>query len=207
MELDLRWKRVGRNGNESNTEKREKMDKARTSAKPVRLSATSNLHVPSSMPGKEKERDRGMGERAKKVDREKMDKAGTSGTVSVSHWVSCSFFDARTVISEREKEKERKRWVSNSSDQGTPHRKHNCLLHCQPMAIPASSPLNIKLKHNVHIRHFSIRPHRPVWVYVGITTVTTTHRVIYTSLRATTTTRPATNKRWINETQSTETIY
>ena len=62
------------------------MDKARTSAKPVRLSATSNLHVPSSMPGKEKERDRGMGERAKKVDREKMDKAGTSGTVSVSHW-------------------------------------------------------------------------------------------------------------------------
>ena len=121
--------------------------------------------------------------------------------------VSCSFFDARTVIREREKEKERKRWVNNSSDQGTPQRKRNRLLHCQPMAIPASSPLNIKHKHNVHIRHFSIRPHRPVWVYVGITTVTTTHRVIYTSLRATTATRPATNKRWINETQSTETIY
>ena len=30
MELDLRWKRVGRNGDESNTGKREKMDKART---------------------------------------------------------------------------------------------------------------------------------------------------------------------------------
>jgi len=86
VELDLRWKRVGRNGNESNTEKREKMDKARTSAKPVQLSATSDLHVLSSMPGKEEERDRKMGERAKKVDREKMGKAGTSGIVSVSHW-------------------------------------------------------------------------------------------------------------------------
>ena len=61
VELDLRWKRVGRNGNESNTGKREKVGKARTSAEPVRLSATSNLHVPSSMPGKEKERDRRMG--------------------------------------------------------------------------------------------------------------------------------------------------
>ena len=45
---------------------REKMGKARTSAKLVRLSATSNLHVPSSMPGKEKERDRRMGGRAMK---------------------------------------------------------------------------------------------------------------------------------------------
>ena len=36
---------------------RDKMDKARTCAKPVRLSATSNLHVLSSMSGKEKERD------------------------------------------------------------------------------------------------------------------------------------------------------
>ena len=53
VELDLRWKRVGRNGDESNTEKREKVGKARTSAEPVRLSATSNLHVPSSMPGKD----------------------------------------------------------------------------------------------------------------------------------------------------------
>ena len=40
------------------TKNREKMGKARTSAKPFRLSATSNLHVPSSMPGKEKEWDR-----------------------------------------------------------------------------------------------------------------------------------------------------
>ena len=45
---------------------REKMGKARTSPKPVRLSATSSLHVPSSMPGKEKERDRRMGGRAMK---------------------------------------------------------------------------------------------------------------------------------------------
>ena len=66
MELDLRWKRVGRNGDESNTEKREKVGKARTSAKPVRLTATSNLQVPSSMPGKEKESDRRMGERPRK---------------------------------------------------------------------------------------------------------------------------------------------
>ena len=66
MELDLRWKRVGRNGDESNTGKREKMGKARTSAEPVRLSATSNLHVPSSMPGKGKERDRRMGEGPRK---------------------------------------------------------------------------------------------------------------------------------------------
>ena len=42
------------------------MGKARTSAEPVRLSATSNLYVPSSMPGKEKERDRRMGEGPRK---------------------------------------------------------------------------------------------------------------------------------------------
>ena len=52
---------------ESNTEKREKMGKARTSAEPVRLSATSNLHVPSSMPGKREEGQKDGG-RAKKVD-------------------------------------------------------------------------------------------------------------------------------------------
>ena len=66
MELNLRWKRVGRNGDESNTEKTEKVDKARTSAELVRLSANLNLHVPSSMPGKEKERDRRKGERSRK---------------------------------------------------------------------------------------------------------------------------------------------
>ena len=48
------------------------MGKARTSAKPVQLSASSNLHVPSSMPGKEKERDRRMGEGPRKwIKREK----------------------------------------------------------------------------------------------------------------------------------------
>ena len=61
MELNLRWKRVGRNGDESNTGKREKVGKARTSARPVQLSAASNQHVPSSMPGKKEERDRRMG--------------------------------------------------------------------------------------------------------------------------------------------------
>ena len=108
---------------ESNTEKREKMGKARTSAKPVRLSATSDLHVLSSMPGKEKERDRRMGERPRKWTEKRWARRERQVQfLTVSHWVSCSFFDARTVIREREKEKERKRWVSNSSDQGTPHR-------------------------------------------------------------------------------------
>ena len=45
---------------------REKMGKVRTSAKPVRLSATLNLHVPSSMPGNEGERDRRMGKGPRK---------------------------------------------------------------------------------------------------------------------------------------------
>ena len=103
MELDLRWKRVGRNGDESNTGKREKVGKARTSAEPVRLSAISNLHVLSSMPGKEKERDRRMGGKAKKVDREKVGKAGMSGTVShCLTLVSCPFFDARNDQRKRE---------------------------------------------------------------------------------------------------------
>ena len=51
---------------ESNTGKREKMGKARTSAEPVRLSATSNLHVPSSMPGKIRERERERERRRRK---------------------------------------------------------------------------------------------------------------------------------------------
>ena len=46
MELDLRWKRVGRNGDESNTGKREKVGKARTSAEPVRLSASCRMEGP-----------------------------------------------------------------------------------------------------------------------------------------------------------------
>ena len=66
MELDLRWKEAGRNGDENNTGKREKMGTVRTSAKPVWLSATLNLHAPSLMPGKEKERDRRMWEGPRK---------------------------------------------------------------------------------------------------------------------------------------------
>ena len=57
------------------------------------------------------------------MDREKVGKAGTSGTVShCLTLVSCPFFDARKDQRkrEREKEKERKRGVSNSSDRGTP---------------------------------------------------------------------------------------
>ena len=107
MELDLRWKRVGRNGDKSNTGKREKMGKART-AKPVRLSATSNLHVPSSMPEKRGEGQKDGG-RAKKVDREKVGKAGTSGTVShCLTLVFCPFFDARNDQRKREKSKQQR---------------------------------------------------------------------------------------------------
>ena len=92
---------------ESNTGKREKVGKARTSAEPVRLSATSNPHVPSSMPGKKRRGTEGWG-RAKKVDREKVCKAGTSGTVShCPTLASCPFFDARN--DQREDEKERKK--------------------------------------------------------------------------------------------------
>ena len=103
MELDLKWKRVGRNGGESNTEKREKVGKARTSAKPVRLSATSNLLSFLRCPEKRR-RTEGWG-RAKKVDREKVGKAGTSGTVShCLTLVSCPFFDARNGQRKREGE-------------------------------------------------------------------------------------------------------
>ena len=88
-----------------------------------------------------------------------MGKAGTSGTVSHCHeshtdWSSSMPGNMMIREREREKEKERKRGVSNSSHQGTPQRKRNCLLHCQSMAIPASSPLNIKHKHNVHTSFF-----------------------------------------------------
>ena len=68
MELDLRWKRVGRNGDESNTGKRQKVGKARTSAEPVRLSANMNLHVPSSIPGMIRERDRRVNSRENEKD-------------------------------------------------------------------------------------------------------------------------------------------
>ena len=72
---------------ESNTGKREKMGKARTSAEPVRLSATSNLHVPSSMPGKEKERDRRMGEGPRKWIEKRWARRGRQVQfLTVSHW-------------------------------------------------------------------------------------------------------------------------
>ena len=87
MELDLKWKRVDKNGDESNTEKREKVGKARTSAKPVRLSATSNLHVPSLMPEKEKERDRRMGEGPRRWIEKRWARQGRQVQfLTVSHW-------------------------------------------------------------------------------------------------------------------------
>ena len=69
------------------TEKREKVGKARTSAKPVRLSATSNLHVLSSMPGKEKERDRRIGEGPRKWIEKRWARRGRQVQfLTVSHW-------------------------------------------------------------------------------------------------------------------------
>ena len=66
---------------------RDKMDKARTCAKPVRLSATSNLHVPSSMSGKEKERDRRMGEGPRKWIEKRWARRGRQVQfLTVSHW-------------------------------------------------------------------------------------------------------------------------
>ena len=64
---------------------REKMGKARTSAKPVRLSATSNLHVPSSMPGKEKERDRRLGKRPRKWIEKRWQGGDARYSFSLSH--------------------------------------------------------------------------------------------------------------------------
>ena len=66
--------------------------------------------------------------KAKKVDREKVGKAGTSGTVShCLTLVSCPFFDARNGQRKRErggegKSEKKKKKVSNSSDRGTPQR-------------------------------------------------------------------------------------
>ena len=110
---------------ESNTRKREKMGKERTSAEPVRLSATSNLHVPSSMPGKEKEMDRRMGEGPRKCIEKRWARRGRQVQfLTVSHWSpvpsSMPGEREREREREREKEKERKRGVSNSSDRGTP---------------------------------------------------------------------------------------
>ena len=85
------------------------MGKAMTSAKPVRLSATSNLHVPSSMPGKE-ERNRRMGERRRKWIENKVGKAGTSGTVShCLTLVSCPIFDARNDHRKRERRRRKEK--------------------------------------------------------------------------------------------------
>ena len=109
MKLNLRWKRVGRNGDENNTEKREKVGKARTSAKPVRLSATSNLHVLSSMPGKEKERNRRMGEGPRKWIEKRWARRGRQVQfLTVSHWSPVPSSMPGMVREKRKKKKEEK---------------------------------------------------------------------------------------------------
>ncbi len=83
------------------------MGKARTSAKPVRLSATSNLHVPSSMPGKEKERDRRMGEGPRKWIEKRWARRGRQVQfLTVSHWSPVPSSMPGKI---RERERERRR--------------------------------------------------------------------------------------------------
>ena len=109
-----------------------------------------NLHVSSSMLGTRGEGQKDGG-RAKKVDREK---GGQGGDVrysfSLSHIGLLSLLPCPEVRErKREREGEKKRSIA-ASDRGTRKRKRNCLLRCQPMAMPASSPLNIKHKYNVY---------------------------------------------------------
>ena len=79
------------------------------SAKPVLLSATSNLHVLSSMPGKEKERDRRIGEGPRKWIEKRWARRGRQVQfLTVSHW-SLVPPSMPGMIREREREKERRR--------------------------------------------------------------------------------------------------
>ena len=73
--------------------------------------------------------------------------------LNVSHWspVPSSMPGNERVTEKEESERE----VSSSSDRGTRQRKRNCL-HWQPMAIPASSLLNIKHKYNVRTQYVTI---------------------------------------------------
>ena len=137
MELDLRWKRAG--------SREEGKDRGRLLSLFGYMPPRTRMSL-LRCPEKRRRRTEGWG-KSQKVDREKMGKAGTSGTVShCLTMVSCPFFDARKDQRkrEREKEKERKTGVSNSSDRGTPQR--TLSTHGN---IPVSSPLNIKHKHNV----------------------------------------------------------
>ena len=87
------------------------MGKARTSAEPVRLSATSNLHVSSSMPGKEKERDRRLGEGPRKWIEKRWARRGRQVQfLTVSHWspVPSSMPHARNDQRKREKSKQQR---------------------------------------------------------------------------------------------------
>ena len=63
------------------------MGKVRTSAKPVWLSATLNLPVPSLMPGREEERDRRMGKGPRKWIEKRWARRGRQVQfLTVSHW-------------------------------------------------------------------------------------------------------------------------
>ena len=134
---------------------REKMGKAWMSAKPVWLSATLNLHVP----GKEEERNRRMGKGPRKWIVKSWARLRCQVQfLTVSHWSPVP-----SLMPGKLEEMERKREVALVTGELGKKERSNCLLHWQPMAIPASSPLNIK--YTMH--HFSLRPHRPIWVHMG----------------------------------------
>ena len=84
------------------------MGKARTSAKPVRLSATSNLHVPSSMPGKREGEGQKDGGRAKKVDRET--EGGQGGDIGLLSLLRCpEWSEKKRERGRRESRKEKEK--------------------------------------------------------------------------------------------------
>ena len=75
--------------------------------KPVRLSATSDLHVLSSMPGKEKERDRRMGEGPRKWIEKRWARRGRQVQfLTVSHWSPVPS-SMPGMVREREREREK----------------------------------------------------------------------------------------------------
>ena len=147
-----------------------------TSAEPVRLSATSNLHVPSSMPGKEKERDRRMGKGPKKWIEKRWARRGRQiQFLTVSHWSPVPpSMPGMIREREREKERRRKKGVSNSSDRGTPQR--TLSTHGNTCFFSTKYKTQEQCTYNTSLFYKATSPN------MGITTVTTTHRVIYASL-------------------------
>ena len=104
------WKKVGRNGDERNTERREKVGKARTSAKPVRLSAA--LRICMSLlrcPEKRSRGTEGWGEGPKKWIEKRWARRGRQVQfLTVSHWSPVPSVPSSMPGMVRERERESK---------------------------------------------------------------------------------------------------